>query len=196
MSSSGTMPISDLLLACSYWMQQQIEALIPSINTKVTGMYSVESDPALVDLAVVVGELANANSPTICVWAESGSPPKQLDVDEEPNFEIKVLYKIRVVLPEVGGGHTVQDFELTKQITLGFLFQLFWDASKTLQPTVFTKSDPEVMVTADPSRTGDWRSIYAKPLADTVTLARSADLCFTFQFQISGDTVLSALVAD
>jgi len=191
---SDVMPVSDLLLACSFWMQQQIEALIPGINNKISAMYSAEANPALVDLAVTMGELTNASAPTICVWAENGSQPIPLEMHGiDPDSQIFLLYKIRLALPTVGGGNTVSDFELTKLCATGKLIEFLFDTTQTKQPTVYTKADPDVQVTAtSPCRPGDWRSVHMKPMADRTTVYRGADLSFTFNFQINGGIVLSA----
>jgi len=192
------MYIDDLPLACSYWLQQKIEAIIPEINDKLTGMYSSASDPALVKAAVTVGELTNADTPTICVWTEKGSQPNQLDMNGfSPESKVDLLYKIKLCLPEASDDNTVSDFELTKQCAMGKLWRFFWDTRNTMAPVVYTKADPEIQVTAIASRrrVGDWRSVFSKPLSDTQTLTRSVEMTFTFSFGICEDTVLDSASA-
>lgn len=187
------MPVDDLLLACSFWLKTNIETLIPAMNDRVAGLFA-PAVPILVNTSVLIGELTNAVVPTICTWAESGSQPIPLDLHgNTPECLVAVMYKIRIALPEVGGGDTATFFELTKQVVLGKLFGFFWDKSKTLQPTVYTKSDPDIQVTASgPCMPGDWRSTHLRPLADKNTIARGGDITFTFRFQICNTVVLSA----
>lgn len=191
------MTIDDLPLACTYWLQQNIEAQIPLINAKIAALYTVDQGPKMFDAAVVPGEITVVNNPAICVWADNGSQPVQLDMNGlSPESWVGLLYTIRIVLPKVadGSANTVSNFELSKQCALGGLGRFFWDKRNTLQPAVYSKFDPDDQVTAIAcsDACGRWRSVHLKPLADEITLVRSVEMAFTFKFGISDDTVLSS----
>lgn len=190
---SDTLPIQDLLPTCTYWLQQQINPLIPVINARITAMYTSET-PVLFASSVVIGELPNAPAPTICVWSESGSQPQQLQMNGyTPQSKIAEMFKIRVVLPEVSDSNTTSDFELSKQIATSELRAFFLDTTKTMQPGIYTKANPAVIINAfPPCVPGNWRSVFAKPMSDKTTLPRSVEMTFTFRFLIAGDAVLSA----
>lgn len=190
------MLIDDLPIACTYWLEQNLAPVIAGVNAKITARYTVDT-PALFTPAVVIGEIAVTSAPTICVWSDSGSQPIQLDMNgQSPESAVSIVYKIRVVLPNVANGNanTVANFELSKQCALGGLALFFWDKRNSIQPTVFTKYDPDdpVQAMASKDSVGPWRSMHLKPLADNVTVVRSLEMTFLFQFGICDDTVLSS----
>jgi hypothetical protein len=191
-----TLPISQLPMACTYWLEQEVNAIITSINTAIQSYYTVEAYPALFATAAVIGELPNVDIPTIAIWAENGSQPRQLDISGlQPTSRVSLLYKIRIVIPRAStiGGNTPSDFELSKQCALGTMAELLWDTTKVLQPIVSPKSDPTMQIKAlGPCKCGDWRSVFAKPLSDDKTLVRSVEMSFTFQFQINSGVVVSS----
>jgi len=190
---SESLPIADLLPACTYWLQQQINPLITVINTRITDAYTAETS-VLFASTVVVGELPNAPVPTICVWSESGSQPQQLQLNGfTPQSKIAEMFKIRIVLPVASDANTTSDFEASKQIATSVLRAFFLDTTQTMQPGIYAKTNPSVVVNAfPPCVPGNWRSVFARPMQDKITLPRSVEMTFTFRFLIAGNAVLSA----